>query len=98
MSRTIPQGQYTHPRFAAESYVGSAYVIGGTYLAPGEYSAHPGDYWHAPDSEPVGPIVRREHAFRTVTGRTVFGPRVLKTDATVGDLRRLARAAESLVR
>jgi len=91
MKRTIPQGQFTHPYFAAESFVGERYSIDGVY------SANPADYWNAPDDRRVGAIVG-PIALRTTTGRVVVAPRVLKTRGTIGDLRRLARAAASLVR
>ena len=91
MTRTIPQGQYVAPYFAAESYVGGRYAING------EYSANPADYWYAPDNQVLGAIVG-PITLRTVTGRIVTTSRVLKSEGTVGDLRRLARAAEGLVR
>ena len=59
-----------------------------------EYSADARDYWHMPDSAQFegSLLVRAVHPFRTVTGRVVFASRVLKSDPTVGDLRRLASA------
>lgn len=96
MNRTIPRGQYTADRFAAESYIGSHYVTTGP--DDGEYSANPADYWNAPDETTIGSIVKREHRYVTATGRSVYAARLVKDYATMGDLRRLARAAESLVR
>lgn len=95
MRHIIRQGQFVAPRHAAESYIGAEYVIvedGATY------SAHPGDYWDALDSAPLGALVRRLHPYLTVTGARITSQRVLKSRATVGDLRRLARAATPLVR
>jgi len=91
--RVISQGQYVHPRFAAESFVGQRYAIAD---ADGEYSADPADYWSAPDSAEVGMIIGPV-TLQTVTGRLVTTRRALKSNGTIGDLRRLARAAESLV-
>lgn len=65
----------------------------------GQYSADPGDYWHYPDSQPIGALVRLDHAWRTATGQLVHAPRCIKLNATVGDLRRLARVpASGLIR
>lgn len=90
MKRTIPQGQYIAPQFAAESFVGSRYSL------DGEYSANPADYWMAPNHAVVGDLVGPV-TLQTVTGRVVTVSRILKSNATVGDLRRLARAATALV-
>lgn len=60
--------------------------------AEGEtYSAEAADYWMADDSTVVGDLIRTNHEYRTTTGRFVYSERYLLTDATVGDLRRLAR-------
>ena len=99
MKRTIPQGQYIAPIHAAESYVGRRYSITGTDPddEEGTYSANPADYWYASDADPVGRIIG-PIADRTVTGYPVTRIRVLKEHGTMGNLRRLARAAASLVR
>ena len=93
--RQIDQGQYVHPRYAAEHYIGTAYVL--VDEEGSMFSAHPADYDLAPDSTRIGAIIRTRHPFRTITGGIVVGPRLLKSDATMADLRRLARAAEALV-
>jgi hypothetical protein len=61
----------------------------------GEYSANAGDYWHRADSDRFDGmvLVKRSHAYRTVTGRTVHAERVLRSDPTMRDLRRLAAAS-----
>ncbi len=59
--------------------------------ADGEYSADPGDYFTATDRvrfEGLS-LVKLAHPFRTVTGRTVYAPRIIKNDPTMRDLRRL---------
>lgn len=58
----------------------------------GEYSADPGDYFtRGPDSRFLGlSLVKLAHPFRTVTGRVVLAPRILKHEPTMRDLRRLA--------
>lgn len=58
----------------------------------GQYSATAGDYWDAPDSAPMGALVKGRHLYRTVTGRTVVSERVIRLHATMRDLRRLERA------
>jgi hypothetical protein len=62
--------------------------------AEGEYSANPGDYWHLADDDRFAgtDLVKAEHPYRTVTGRTVYGPRLLKSNPTMRDLRRLEAA------
>ena len=61
----------------------------------GQYSTTAGDYWsEADDRRFVGCVlVKQFHAWRTLTGCVVYAPRVIKSDPTVRDLRRLARAA-----
>lgn len=67
------------------------YVIAGD--DGGEYSADAADYWAARDgAELGGALIRLDHPYRTVTGRTVYGPRLLRSVATVRDLRRIATA------
>lgn len=56
-----------------------------------QYSADPRDYWYNADNAPMGQLVRLDHPWRTVTGRTVIAPRLVKENATMRDLRRLAR-------
>lgn len=56
-----------------------------------EYSADPRDYWDALPADKLGDLVRLDHPYKTVTGRTVYGPRLIKSDATIRDLRRLGR-------
>jgi hypothetical protein len=59
----------------------------------GQYSANPGDYWYnADDVRMPGTLVKLRHPYRTVTGLVVVGPRVLKDQPTMRDLRRLAAA------
>jgi hypothetical protein len=95
-NHTVQQGQWTAARFAGEAYVGASYSLTDE-TGYNRYSANPADYWNAEDDVPVGPIIRNSHRFRTVTGRIVFAERLIKTNATLGDLRRLARAATHLV-
>ena len=38
-------------------------------------------------------LVKLSHPYRTITGRTVYAPRILKNDPTLRDLRRLAAVA-----
>lgn len=58
----------------------------------GQYSANPADYWYlADDAQMPQTLVKRHHAYRTITGRTVLAPRVLKDQPTMRDLRRLAQ-------
>jgi hypothetical protein len=96
MHSPISRGQYTAAKFAAESYVGREYLVDDG--AGGEYSANPADYWNAADDAQMGALIRLRHPFRTVTGRTLYAPRLIRSAVTVGDLRRLARAAVGLVR
>lgn len=96
MKRTIPQGQYAAPIHAAETFVGARYTITGP--DDGEYGANPADYWYAPDDATVGAIIG-PIADRTVTGYPVTRlPRPERARNRGPDLRRLARAAASLVR
>lgn len=92
--RTISQGQFVAPRHAAEAYVASHYSL---ITENGAYSSHPGDYFTTPDDVVMGAIVRNDHSYRLITGRFLLASRVLKRKATMRDLRRLARAAETLV-
>ena len=84
-------------------------AINGTYNAhgwakfytateDGTYSADAGDYWDARNDTNIGMLVRENHEYVTVTGKRVHGPRVLKQNATIGDLRRLQRARDSIQR
>jgi len=70
--------------------------IGNYYLtsAAGEFSADAMDYWGLRDTVTLHgmTLVKRYHPYRTVTGKKVWDARTLKTDPTVGDLRRLDRA------
>lgn len=71
--------------------------LNGAYVlsdGEGEYSPDPGDYWDLPETyvfEGMA-LVKRRHHYRTVTGRTVTDSRLLKTDPTMRDLRRLEHA------
>lgn len=96
MSKPIQQGQFVAKIHAAESAIGSRYFITGV-KDDGEYSANPGDYWNRDGKESVGAIIKHSHPYHTVTGRIVYGPRVIKSNATMADLRRLAKAAISRV-
>jgi hypothetical protein len=91
VKRVIPRGDYVRAIHAAEAYIGRHYEVVGFDGVP--YSAHPGDYWAAADGEPLGAIVKLRHSYTTNTGRLVVGRRLLTMRGTVGDLRRLARAA-----
>jgi hypothetical protein len=62
------------------------------------YSADARDYWYLPDTEPMGALVRLYHPWRTVSGRMVYAPRVVRHLATMRDLRRLARARDAMMR
>jgi hypothetical protein len=59
-----------------------------------EYSADPADYWANVDTVRFDgmDLVKIRHPYRTVTGGTIYGPRLLKSDPTMRDLRRLADA------
>ena len=90
-THTIPQGQYTLPIYAARSWVGSHYTLESD---EGYYSANPDDYWYLHDSVHMNArLWRVDHLTRTWDSRYVTTSRLLTYDATVGDLRRLARAA-----
>jgi hypothetical protein len=80
---------------ASRYYAERAYYV--ATADGGEYSADPGDYWAAADSDPLGgALARRSHPWRTATGRTVYAPRLIISAATVGHLRRLEAAARRM--
>jgi hypothetical protein len=57
----------------------------------GEFSADPRDYWYLrPQDAAGGALVREDHPYRTTSGRTVFAPRLLKSEATIRDLERVS--------
>jgi len=92
----INRGDYTLPRYAAESYIGQAYIVVGPRGE--EWSAGPADYWQSSDDIHLGAIVKRRHPYFLPTDTVVWAPRTLTLHGTVGDLRRLARAAVGRVR
>lgn len=63
-----------------------------------ETSADPDDYWDKPDSFVFegGVLVRMNHPYVTVTDLVVLSPRPLKSDPSIGDLRRLHKARATL--
>lgn len=64
----------------------------------GEYSADAGDYWHMADSDTLdGMLVRTNHYFRVAhSPRVIPRWRILKSDPSMRDLRRLERASASV--